>query len=128
MHFLHGTILLIKSFNVDNVLTITTQGVIIYLQFEREHTDMANINIRIDDNVKKNAEHVFAELGLTPTSAIVLFYHQVIRTKSIPFELKTETPNETTLRAIAEVEEMEKNPEGVKTYESVDDLLKELKK
>ena len=128
MHFLHGTILLIKSFNVDTVLTQATQNAIIYLRFEREHTGMANINIRIDDNVKKNAEHVFAELGLTPTSAIVLFYHQVIRTKSIPFELKAEIPNETTLRAIAEVEEMEKNPEGVKTYESVDDLLKELKK
>ena len=53
---------------------------------------MANINIRIDDNVKKNAERVFAELGLTPTAAIVLFYHQVIRTKSIPFEVTYSTP------------------------------------
>ena len=89
---------------------------------------MANINIRIDDNVKKNAERVFAELGLTPTTAIVLFYHQVIRTKSIPFELKTEIPNETTLKAIAEVEEMEKNPDSVRTFENVDDLLEDLKK
>ncbi len=89
---------------------------------------MANINIRIDDNVKKNAERVFAELGLTPTTAIVLFYHQVIRTKSIPFELKTEIPNETTMKAIAEVEEMEKNPSTVKIYGNVDDLLEDLKK
>lgn len=89
---------------------------------------MANINIRIDDNVKKNAERVFAELGLTPTAAIVLFYHQVIRTKSIPFELKVEIPNEATKKAIAEVEEMEKNPETVETFNNADDLLKDLKK
>ena len=34
---------------------------------------MANINIRIDENTKKKAETVFADLGLTPTTAITLF-------------------------------------------------------
>ena len=54
---------------------------------------MANINVRIDSETKKDAEKVFAKLGLTPTTAICLFYRQVIRTNSIPFELKTEVPN-----------------------------------
>ena len=65
---------------------------------------MANINIRIDDDIKKNAEHVFAKLGLNPTTAIVLFYNQVIRTNSIPFELKLDVPNDVTMKAIKEVE------------------------
>ena len=87
---------------------------------------MANINIRIDDKIKKNAETVFAKLGLTPTTAIVLFYNQVIRTNSIPFELKLDVPNETTIKAIEEVEEMDKNPSKAKTFKNVDDLMEDL--
>ena len=89
---------------------------------------MANINIRIDEKIKNNAESVFAELGLTPTTAITLFYNQVVRTRSIPFALKLDVPNETTLKAIAEVEEMEKNPDNVKTFSSVEELMEDLKK
>lgn len=86
---------------------------------------MANINIRIDENIKKNAEKVFAKLGLNSTTAITLFYVQVIRSNSIPFELKTEIPNETNKKAIKEVEEMEKKSND-KTFETVDDLMDDL--
>ena len=63
---------------------------------------MANINIRIDDDIKAKAETIFKNLGLTPTTAINLFYHQVIRTNSIPFELKAEIPNKATMAASLE--------------------------
>lgn len=89
---------------------------------------MANVNIRIDNNIKKEAEIVFAKLGLTPTTAITLFYNQVIRTNSIPFELKADIPNEETLQAIAEVEEMEKDPSKYKSYSSIDELVEDLLK
>ena len=84
---------------------------------------MANINIRIDNDIKAKAEEVFSKLGLTPTTAINLFYHQVIRTRSIPFELKLDIPNDKTLKAIEEVEEMESNPHEYKGYSNVDDLM-----
>ena len=87
---------------------------------------MSNINIRIDADIKAKAEKVFSSLGLTPTTAIVLFYNQVIRTNSIPFELKTEIPNEITTKAIAEVDEMEKNPDKYESYDSVAELMEEL--
>ena len=89
---------------------------------------MANINVRIDDNVKKSAEAVFACLGITPTAAISLFYNQVIRTNSIPFELKADIPNKKTILALNEVEEMENNPEKYKGYDSVDSLMEDLLK
>ncbi len=89
---------------------------------------MANINVRIDNKVKANAETVFAYLGITPTAAISLFYNQVIRTNSIPFELKADVPNKETILAINEVEKMEKNPENYKGYDSVDDLVEDLLK
>ena len=51
---------------------------------------MANVNIRVDDAVKKNAEAIFAELGLSMSTATNIFYKQVIRTGGVPFELKLE--------------------------------------
>ena len=87
---------------------------------------MANINVRIDDNVKKSAEDVFTRLGITPTAAISLFYNQVIRTNSIPFELKADIPNQKTLLALEEVEEMENNPEKYKGYDNIDHLMKDI--
>jgi len=87
---------------------------------------MANINVRIDSNVKENAEAVFAHLGITPTAAISLFYNQVIRTNSIPFELKADLPNDKTISAINEVEEMEKNPEKFKGYDDIHSLMEDL--
>jgi len=51
---------------------------------------MANVNIRVDDAVKKQAEFIFSELGLSLSSATSIFYRQVVRTGGIPFELKLE--------------------------------------
>lgn len=84
---------------------------------------MSNINIRINSEIKKSAEAVFEKLGLTPTTAITLFYNQVIRTNSIPFELKVDVPNEKTIKAIKEVEEMENGKIETKTYDNIDELM-----
>ena len=89
---------------------------------------MANINVRIDNNVKKSAEEVFARLGITPSAAISLFYNQVIRTNSIPFELRADIPNKETLKALNEVEKMEKNPNKYKGYDTIDSLMEDLLK
>ena len=89
---------------------------------------MANINVRIDDNVKADAEAVFASLGITPSAAISLFYNQVIRTNSIPFELKVNIPNKETLSAIQEVEDMEKDPKKYKGYKDIDAFMEDLLK
>ena len=87
---------------------------------------MANINVRIDSDIKANAEKVFSKLGLTPTTAITLFYNQVIRTNSIPFELKADIPNKVTMKAIDEVDEMEKNPNKYQSFKSADELMEDL--
>ena len=87
---------------------------------------MANVNIRIDDELKKEAEMIFNELGLTPTTAITLFYKQVVRTYSIPFEIKLDVPNKVTMDAINEVESYEEKE--IESYRSTDKLIDDLKK
>ena len=50
---------------------------------------MAQINIRIDDNLKEKAELLFDELGLNMSTAINIFIRQSIRQGGIPFEITT---------------------------------------
>ena len=52
----------------------------------------ANINIRVDGEVKNKAQDVFAGLGMDMTTAVNVFLRQVIRKNGIPFELVTENP------------------------------------
>jgi len=47
-----------------------------------------NLTIRIDEDVKQEAEKLFNRIGLNMSSAINVFFRQSIREQSIPFELK----------------------------------------
>ena len=47
-----------------------------------------NLTIRIDDDIKREAEILFARIGMNMSSAINVFFRQAIRAQSIPFELK----------------------------------------
>ena len=52
---------------------------------------MAQINIRIDDELKSRADYIFEELGLNMTTAFTMFIRQTIRQGGIPFEITTRT-------------------------------------
>ena len=41
--------------------------------------------LRIDDDLKRDCDKVFEELGLNMTSALTVFLKQVVRTRTIPF-------------------------------------------
>ena len=48
---------------------------------------MAQINIRIDDDLKASAETLFSELGLNISTAFNIFLRQSVRERGIPFEI-----------------------------------------
>jgi len=50
----------------------------------------SNINIRVDNNTKKEAQSLFASLGMDMTTAINIFLKQAIRQRCIPFAIKEE--------------------------------------
>lgn len=87
-----------------------------------------NLNIRIDTELKKNVEEIFSALGLTTSAAFNIFAKAVVRQKGIPFDLSLNTPNADTLVAIAEVEEMKKNPAKGRTYKNVDEMFEDILK
>ena len=52
----------------------------------------ATIRARIEPRFKQEVEKLFAEMGLTTTEAINLFYHQVILRKGLPFNVVIPSP------------------------------------
>ena len=48
----------------------------------------ATVHVRIDNDLKNNAEMIFAKLGLTSSDAVKLFYKQVELHGGLPFEVK----------------------------------------
>ncbi|MCL2287234.1 MAG: type II toxin-antitoxin system RelB/DinJ family antitoxin [Firmicutes bacterium] len=53
-----------------------------------------SMNIRTDSEVKKQAEELFAQFGLSMSAAINMFLRQSIRKQAIPFELTLDTASE----------------------------------
>lgn len=49
--------------------------------------DTTNLNIRIDKEIKEQAEAFFGELGMNMTTAINVFVRQSLRMRKIPFEI-----------------------------------------
>jgi DNA-damage-inducible protein J len=49
---------------------------------------MTNITVRIDDDVKRDAETLFGKLGVTMSGAINAFFRQAIREQAIPFQIR----------------------------------------
>ena len=50
------------------------------------------MNIRMDNEVKTQAQTLFAQFGLDMTTAINMFLRQAIRERGIPFELRLDQP------------------------------------
>jgi DNA-damage-inducible protein J len=53
--------------------------------------DTTNLNIRIDRDLKDEADQMFNALGMNLTTAITVFVRQAVRQKKIPFEVALDT-------------------------------------
>ena len=63
------------------------------------------IRARVEPEIKRQAESVLSELGLSPTEAIRMFYRQVILRRGLPFA--AELPNADTQAAVRQAIEGE---------------------
>ncbi len=86
---------------------------------------MTNINIRTDEAIKSSCEQLFESLGMNMSTAINVFLRQSLRVNGLPFDVKADVPNETTLAAFREGDALlaDKTSKG---YSNMDDLKKAL--
>ncbi len=88
---------------------------------------VANVNVRVDSEVKNAAEIIFKKLGMTMSSAINMFLRQTINDNGLPFQpvLRENELNQETLDAIEEGRRLARDP-NVKRYSSIEELRKAL--
>lgn len=82
-----------------------------------------NVTLRVDEDLKKQADALFSELGLNLTTAFNIFLRQSVREQQIPFRVSKNTPNALT---VAAMEKAEKGEDLYGPYDNVSDLIEAL--
>lgn len=85
-----------------------------------------NISIRMDADLKAQADALFAELGMNLSTAFNIFVRQSLREGRIPFDISLHQPNQETVAAMLEAERIARDP-SVKGCNDLNELFAELK-
>ena len=80
-----------------------------------------DIRLRVSSEIKKEAEAVFHDMGMSISEAIRIFLKQSINCHGMPFRPHANHPNRVTLDAFAELDR------GDYHEETLDDFKKSLK-
>jgi DNA-damage-inducible protein J len=82
----------------------------------------ASAYIRLDPEVKADAERIFAQYGMTLSQAVNIFIHQARNVGGLPFDLR---PNADTIAAIQETNRLINDPDR-KTYNNFSEVVDEV--
>ena len=91
--------------------------------FAMSTTDM---KIRINTELKKEAEELFSDFGMSMASAVTIFMKQAVREQRLPFIISRNIPNADTLAAMRETDDIILNPDKHKSFSSIDEFFKDL--
>lgn len=82
-----------------------------------------NVTLRVDEELKRQADSLFSELGLNMTTAINVFLRQSVREQQIPFQISKNVLNAVTLAAMGNAE---KGNDLYGPFDTMDDLMEAL--
>jgi DNA-damage-inducible protein J len=88
--------------------------------------ETTNISIRMDADLKAQADSLFSELGMNLSTAFNIFVRQALREGRIPFDISLNQPNMETVAAMLEAERIAKDP-SAKGYTDMKRLFADLK-
>ena len=81
-----------------------------------------SMSIRLDSEVKEQAQQVFNNLGMDMTTAINIFLRQAIQYQGLPFDVRLDES-----RKLLEVlTDLDQNRNMSQSFESVSDLMEDL--
>ena len=82
------------------------------------------INIRIDEDVKKDMEKLCRELGITVSAAFNIFARKMIRENGIPFEVSVDTfYSASNMKSLNEsINQLEEGKVVIKTMEELKEM------
>ena len=82
-----------------------------------------SMSIRLDSEVKEQAQQVFNNLGMDMTTAINIFLRQAIQYQGLPFDVRLDE-NQKLLQVLTDVDQ---NRNMSQSFKSVSDLMEDLR-
>ena len=82
-----------------------------------------SMSIRLDSEVKEQAQQVFNHLGMDMTTAINIFLRQAIQYHGLPFDVRLDE-NRKLLQVLTDLDQ---NRNMSQSFESVSDLMEDLR-
>ena len=82
-----------------------------------------SMSIRLDSEVKEQAQQVFSNLGMDMTTAINIFLRQAIQYQGFPFDVRLDE-NRKLLEVLTDLDQ---NRNMSQSFESVSDLMEDLR-
>lgn len=81
--------------------------------------------IRIDENLKKQATELFSQLGMDMSSAMNIFLRQCVMRGGLPFEVTLPKYKQDVLDAMEEAKKLSKDP-NAKRYASFSEAMEDI--
>ena len=88
--------------------------------------EMTNLNVRVDKQVKREAEAVAQSLGMNLTTAVNIFLRQMIYHDGMPFEVRNPRFNAESIAAFKEAEDIVAGRKVVKAYDNAREMLEDI--
>lgn len=85
---------------------------------------MGSVTVRVDDATKRAAAEIAEDFGFDLSSVTRAFYRQMVRENRIPLNLSYGEPNEESLTALREADDMEAN--GVRRFAHAQEMYESL--
>ena len=82
-----------------------------------------SMSIRLDSEVKEQAQQVFNNLGMDMTTAINIFLRQAIQYQGLPFDVRLDE-NRKLLQVLTDLDQ---NRNMSQSFESVSDFMEDLR-
>ena len=87
----------------------------------------SNYTIRLDSELRKEAEKLFSDLGMSLSTAFQIFLKQAVQEQGLPFPVRKKQPNKATLAAMEEALKIAESPDA-KTYSSAKEMMEDILK
>ena len=81
--------------------------------------------VRIDENLKKQANELFSQLGMDMSSAMNIFLRQCVLRGGLPFSVELPQYKPEVIEAMEEAKRISKNP-GTKRYNNFSEALEDI--
>ena len=86
------------------------------------------VNVRVDENVKRNVEALFDSMGLNISTAINMFFKQCLMEKALPFQPRAKLHNSLKYALIEAQEQAKSNGTSEMTLDEINEIIADVRR